>query len=113
MDSVIEIRKPLDGYKCDTYYWEESIWYHPIITMIIVFIISFILSYFSLGFFFFLIIYILSEFTFAYKLGFMYTLDILIIRSSIFLVGLFGFITGRLYLNNDINPFRHSYHDFL
>jgi hypothetical protein len=111
MDTNIKIN--LSGYKCVGNYWDDNLWYHPIIQIIIVFIISFILSYFSLGFFFFLLIFIVLELYFAYRIGFMYTLEILTIRSSIFIAGLSGFLLGRLYLVGDCNPFRHSYHEFI
>lgn len=94
-------------------WYELILWYHPIIQIIFTFILAFVLSTISLGFFFFIVIYIISELYFGWLIGFKYDNSVVIVRFSIFLAGLFGFTLGRIYLIQDDNPYRHSFHEWL
>ena len=76
------------------------------------FIIAFILSAISLGFFFFIFIYFILEVFHFYRYGRADPYYVLL-RFSIFLFGVFGFVLGRILLMNDHNPFRHSFHEWL
>lgn len=93
--------------------WEDlGWWYHPVIQIIFTFILAFLLSPLSLGFFFFLLIYLIFEIIFAMRIGFKYDNYVVTIRFSIFLAGLFGFVVGRTFLMGDDSPFRHSFHEW-
>ena len=91
---------------------EITLWY-LFSTLFIVFVISFILSFFSLGFFFFIFIYILAELFYAFGVGFRYSNLMLSVRLCIFIVATIAFVLGRFILCDDDSPFRHSFHEFI
>ena len=96
-------------YFCDE---EITLWY-LFSTLFIVFVISFVLSFFSLGFFFFIFIYILAELFYAVGIGFRYSNLMLSVRLCIFIVATIAFVLGRFILCDDDSPFRHSFHEFI
>ena len=104
----------MDTESVGIYLWENlGWWYHPVIQIIFTFILAFVLSPISLGFFFFLLIYLVFEIIFAMRIGFKYDNCVIVGRFSIFLAGIFGFIVGRTFLMEDGDPFRHSFHEWL
>ena len=81
-------------------------------SFLVTFVIAFFLSFISLGFFFFLFIFLLIELYYAYSRKYILTPDYMLLRFSIFLFGVFGFILGRILLVGDDKPFRHSFHEW-
>lgn len=97
----------------DCFKYEEWWFYNPYIQFIFTFLIAFLLSPFSMGFFVFLIIYILTEIYYWSIIGFKCNNSLLISRSLIFVGAIIGFVIGRIVFSNDYNPFRHSYHEYI
>lgn len=86
-------------------------YYNPIFQIISAFVIGFLFAPLSIGFFIFIMFYLLSELFFAIKFGFKYTQDTVILRFSVFLYGVFGFVLGRM-LVGDYDPCRHHYDEW-
>jgi len=83
-------------------------YYSPFFQATFGFALGLILAPFSVGLFIFIVLYFVFELFYAYRRGFWYTPAEILVRFSIFLIGLLGFITGRL-LSGDDNPWRVHY----
>ena len=86
-------------------------YYAPLFQGIFSFVIGLILAPFSLGLFIYIFLYFLLELMYAYRRGFWYTPFEIGVRFSIFLLGLLGFVIGRM-LSGDHNPWRVHYDDW-
>lgn len=94
-----------------SYYFNDDGYYSILFQIVLAVVIGILLAPFSVGLFIFIFFYLLFELFYAYRRGFRYTPEEMIIRLSIFLWGLVGFLFAR-YAIGDSQPFRHHYDEW-
>jgi len=92
-------------------YFNTDGYYTILFQVIFAFVIGFIFSIFSLGFFLFILVWLITVFLYGYRFGWKTSIYNVFAIFSIFLYGLVGFVIGRS-LIGDCNPFRHTYDEW-
>ena len=111
-NELIEISSPINTQSADPTEDEFfSGYYSPLFQIIVSVVLGIIFSPFSLGFLIFLAVYIIMELWYAQLRGFRYTPAEISMRFLVFLMGLLGFLYGRITIG-DLNAARHHYDEW-